>query len=125
VPEEAGTSDAKKDRPLAEHKLVVAEDREIGVVSRATYAQYVRSGGSCSFACVGLLMVAGQVRRPLRPFGRALLAEIYLGNACPCHEINVERGCSLIYGGGPDHDDAGGRLAQHLGRRRQPAGMMP
>jgi hypothetical protein len=72
VPEEAGTSDAKKDRPLAEHKLVVAEDREIGVVSRATYAQYVRSGGSCSFACVGLLMVAGQVRRPLRPFGRAL-----------------------------------------------------
>ena len=63
VPEEAGTSDAKKDRPLAEHKLVVAEDREIGVVSRATYAQYVRSGGSCSFACVGLLMVAGRSSR--------------------------------------------------------------
>eukprot|EP01047_Picozoa_sp_COSAG01_P029540 COSAG01_NODE_2029_length_8590_cov_5.719501_4_plen_259_part_00 len=39
VPEEAGSSDVPKGRPLAEHKLVVAEDREIGVVSRATYAQ--------------------------------------------------------------------------------------
>jgi ATP-binding cassette subfamily C (CFTR/MRP) protein 4 len=43
-----------------EHTLVVPEDREIGVVSKSTYAAYVANGGVGTFIAVGILMVAGQ-----------------------------------------------------------------
>eukprot|EP01047_Picozoa_sp_COSAG01_P029539 COSAG01_NODE_2029_length_8590_cov_5.719501_3_plen_95_part_00 len=42
--------------------VLIVRYQDETVVSRATCAQYVRSGGTCSFACVGLLMAAGQVR---------------------------------------------------------------
>lgn len=43
-----------------EHRLIVDEDREIGVVSNATYWEYLRSGGLGTFSFVGLLMFVGQ-----------------------------------------------------------------
>jgi ABC-type multidrug transport system fused ATPase/permease subunit len=44
----------------AEHRLVVDEDREIGVVSTATYMEYIRSGGVGTFSFVAFLMCVGQ-----------------------------------------------------------------
>lgn len=50
----------KSDKEATEHRLVVDEDREVGVVSTATYMEYLRGGGMVTFTVVALLMCVGQ-----------------------------------------------------------------